>query len=160
MLSVTVLAVGRLKDRFFEDAAGEYLKRLSAYARVETVEVKAAELPENPSAALISAALEKEGEALLRKIPAGAAVISLCVEGKPLSSEELAAEIDKKALSGSSQLVFVIGGSYGLSEAVKRRSYLRLSMSNMTFPHRLARIMLLEQLYRAFKISRGESYHK
>ena len=160
MLSITVLAVGRLKDRFFEDAAKEYLKRLSAYAKVEVVEVKAAELPEPPSDAQISAALEREGEALLKKIPAGAAVVSLCVEGKALSSEAFAREIEKKALSGVSQLVFVIGGSYGLSEEVKRRSFLRLSMSEMTFPHRLARIMLLEQLYRAFKISRGETYHK
>ena len=160
MLSITVLAVGRLKDRFFEDAAKEYLKRLSAYAKVEVVEVKAAELPENPSAALIAAALEREGEALLKKIPAGAGVITLCVEGRQLSSEAFADAIEKKALSGASQLVFVIGGSYGLAERVKRRSFLRLSMSEMTFPHRLARIMLLEQLYRAFKISRGETYHK
>lgn len=160
MLSITVLAVGRLKDRFFEDAANEYLKRLSAYAKVETVEVKAAELPEDPAPAQIAVALEREGEALLKKIPRSAAVVTLCVEGRPLSSEALAKELEKSALSGASQLVFVIGGSYGLSETVKRRSYLRLSMSNMTFPHRLARIMLLEQLYRACKISRGESYHK
>lgn len=160
MLSITVLAVGRLKDRFFEEAAAEYLKRLSAYAKVDVVEVKAAELPEDPAPAQVAAALEREGEFLLKKLPSAAAVVTLCVEGKPLSSEALAAEIEKKALAGASHLVFVIGGSHGLSEAVKQRSYLRLSMSNMTFPHRLARIMLLEQLYRAFKISRGESYHK
>ena len=160
MLSVTVLAVGRLKDRFFEEASAEYLKRLSAYAKVNITEIRAVDLPERPSAAEIAAALQKEGEAILKKLPAGAKTIALCVEGKLLSSEELAAFIDGSAVAGDSHLAFVIGGSYGLSEDVKKAAFLRLSMSRMTFPHRLARVMLLEQLYRACKISRGEAYHK
>ncbi len=160
MLSLTILAVGRLKDRFYEDAAKEYCKRLSAYAKVNILEIRAADLPDRPSQAEISAALEKEGAELLKKLPADAAVVSLCVEGKLYSSEDLADYLDKTALSGASHIVFIIGGSYGLSEEVKRRSQTRLSMSKMTFPHRLARVMLLEQLYRACKISRGEQYHK
>ena len=160
MLSVTILAVGRLKDRFYEDAAKEYLKRLSAYAKVDVAEIRAAELPDRPAEAQIAAALEKEGAEICKKIPADAAVVSLCVEGKAYSSEDLADYLDKTALGGTSHVVFIIGGSYGLSETVKARSALRLSMSKMTFPHRLARVMLLEQLYRACKISRGEQYHK
>ena len=160
MLSLTILAVGRLKDRFYEDAAKEYCKRLSAYAKVNVLEIRASDLPDRPSQAEISAALEKESGELLKKIPADAAVVAMCVEGKQQSSEELAAYLEKTALGGTSHVVFLIGGSYGLSEEVKRKAALRLSMSKMTFPHRLARVMLLEQLYRACKISRGESYHK
>ena len=160
MLSITILCVGRLKDAFFEDAAKEYGKRLTAYAKVNTVEIKAADLPQEPSASEVSAALEKEGAEILKKIPSGARVIALCVEGKLYSSEELAADFAAAANGGTSHFVFVIGGSYGLSEAVKRASQVRLSMSRMTFPHRLARVMLLEQIYRACKINAGEKYHK
>ena len=160
MQTVTILAVGRLKDKFYEDAAAEYRKRLSAYAKVGIAEIRAAELPQDPADAQIAAALEKEGAEILKKIPAGARVIALCIEGSLRSSEELAATLKKAALTGDSHVVFIIGGSYGLSEAVKKRADEKLSMSRMTFPHRLARVMLLEQLYRAYKINAGEKYHK
>ena len=127
---------------------------------MNTVEIKAADLPQEPSAAAINAALEKEGAEILKKIPSGARVIALCVEGKLYSSEELAGEFVSCANGGCSHLAFLIGGSYGLSEGGKRASHLRLSMSRMTFPHRLARVMLLEQIYRACKINAGEKYHK
>lgn len=160
MLTITIICIGRLKDAFFEAASKEYLKRLGAYAKVNTVELKAVDLPQEPSAAEIAAALEKEGAEILKKIPSGARVIALCVEGKLWSSEELAADFTAAANGGTSHIVFVIGGSYGLSENVKRASHTRLSMSRMTFPHRLARVMLLEQIYRACKINAGEKYHK
>ncbi|MBQ7638884.1 MAG: 23S rRNA (pseudouridine(1915)-N(3))-methyltransferase RlmH [Clostridia bacterium] len=160
MFTVTVIAVGRLKDRFYEDAAAEYMKRLSAYAKVNVVEIKAADLPDDPGDALIADALQKEGREIIKKLPADALAVSLCVEGKAYSSEELAGMFQKSANSGVSHIAFIIGGSYGLSEEVKSKSKIRLSMSKMTFPHRLARIMLLEQVYRAFKINKGEKYHK
>ena len=160
MLTITIICVGRLKDAFFEDAAKEYGKRLTAYAKVNTVELKAADLPQEPSAAEVSAALEKEGAEILKKIPSGAKVVALCVEGKPYSSEELADYFNACANAGCSHIVFIIGGSCGLSENVKRAAHVRLSMSRMTFPHRLARVMLLEQIYRACKINAGEKYHK
>ena len=160
MLNITIICIGRLKDAFFESASKEYLKRLGAYAKVNIAELKAVDLPQEPSAAEIAAALEKEGSEILKKIPSGARVIALCVEGKLWSSEELAADFTAAANGGTSHVVFVIGGSYGLSENVKRAAHTRLSMSRMTFPHRLARVMLLEQIYRACKINAGEKYHK
>lgn len=160
MLSVTVLCVGRLKDRFFEEASAEYLKRLKAYAKVNVVEIKAIELSQEPGEAEIAAVLEKEGNEIIRKIPAGAKVVTMCIEGKLFSSEELAGYFASSANAGCSHVVFIIGGSYGLSEKVKALSDVRMSMSRMTFPHRLARIMLLEQIYRGFKINAGEKYHK
>lgn len=160
MLSVDIICVGKLKDAFFEDASDEYLKRLKAYCRVTVTEIKAAALPDDPNVTLINAALEKEGNEILKKIPSSAKVIALCIEGKLYSSEDMGELFNKVSNSGCSQLVFIIGGSYGLSENVKKRSDIRLSMSKMTFPHRLARIMLLEQIYRGFKINAGEKYHK
>ena len=160
MLTVDLICVGRLKDKFFEEAAGEYLKRLKAYAKVNITEIKAVELPDEPNATQISAALEKEGSEILKKIPSGAKVVTLCIEGKLFSSEDTAKLLSDTALAGCSEIVFIIGGSYGLSDTVKQRSDVRLSMSKMTFPHRLARIMLLEQIYRGFKINAGEKYHK
>ena len=160
MLSVTLLAVGRLKDRFYEDAAAEYVKRLGAYAKMNIVEVRAAELPEDPNPAQVENALRKEGRALLEKLPANALAVALCVEGKQYASEDVAALLTDAAVGGRPNVVFIIGGSYGLSDEVKKRADVRLSMSRMTFPHRLARVMLLEQLYRGFKIARGETYHK
>ena len=160
MQTITVLAVGRMKDKFYEDASAEYLKRLSAYVKISVTEIRAAELPSAPNDAQISAALEKEGAEILKKIPAGAKAVALCVEGKLYASEDLADLLQNAALTGASHVVFIIGGSYGLSDAVKRRADVKLSMSRMTFPHRLARVMLLEQIYRACKINAGESYHK
>ena len=160
MISVTLICVGRLKDRFFEEASDEYLKRLKAYAKVNIVEIKAQELSPEPNDVEVSAALEKEASEIMKKIPAGAKIVTMCIEGKLYSSEELAAFLESSAVSGCSHIVFIIGGSYGLSESVKKLSSVRMSMSKMTFPHRLARIMLLEQVYRGFKINAGEKYHK
>lgn len=160
MQSVTLICVGKLKDAFFEMASDEYLKRLKAYAKVNIIEIKAGVLSENPKESEINAVLEKEGEEILKKIPSSSKVITLCIEGKLYSSEDTAKLLADSALSGASHLVFIIGGSYGLSDKVKNRSDIRLSMSKMTFPHRLARIMLLEQIYRGYKINCGESYHK
>lgn len=160
MQTVTIISVGKLKDAFFNEASDEYLKRLKAFSKMNVIEIKAGVLPENPKDSEINAVLEKEGEEILKKIPSGAKVISLCIEGKLYSSEDLAMLFEKTVLSGTSHIVFIIGGSYGLSEKVKNRSDIRLSMSKMTFPHRLARIMLLEQIYRACKINAGEAYHK
>lgn len=160
MQTVTIISVGKLKDAFFEMASDEYLKRLKAFARVNIIEIKAGILSENPGDSEINAVLEKEGEEILKRIPASARVVALCIEGKLYSSEELAGLLANTALSGCSHIVFIIGGSYGLSSRVKGRSDIRLSMSRMTFPHRLARIMLLEQIYRGYKINSGESYHK
>ena len=160
MQTVTIISVGKLKDAFFEMASDEYLKRLKAFAKVNVIEIKAGVLPENPSENEINSVLEKEGEEILKKIPQSAKVVSLCIEGKLYSSEDMARLLSDTALSGTSHIVFIIGGSYGLSDKVKNRSDVRLSMSKMTFPHRLARIMLLEQIYRGYKINAGESYHK
>ena len=161
MQTVTILSVGRLKDRFYEEAAAEYLKRLQAYAKVQITEIKAVDLySDSPSDAEVSAALKKEGEELLRRIPENAEVVTLCVEGKLWSSEDMADCLTLSANAGKSQVVFVVGGSYGLSDAVKARADARVSMSRMTFPHRLARVMLLEQIYRGYKIAKGEKYHK
>lgn len=160
MQSVQLICVGKLKEKFYADACAEYAKRLGAYCRLSVAELPEERLPDRPSQALIDAALDGEGDRILSKIPAGSVIIALCVEGNTLSSEELAARMDKWAVQGSSQLTFLIGGSWGLHPKVKRRAALRLSMSPMTFPHHLARVMLLEQIYRAFKINEGSGYHK
>lgn len=148
MQKVQLLCVGRLKEKFYTDACAEYEKRLSRYCTLEVTE-----LPETGD-------IEKDGAALLARIPSGAYVVALCIEGKSYSSEELAALFSDCASSGRSRLVFLIGGSDGLSPAVKVRSDVRLSMSRMTFPHHLARVMALEQIYRAFTICEGGKYHK
>ncbi|MBM6869894.1 23S rRNA (pseudouridine(1915)-N(3))-methyltransferase RlmH [Pseudoflavonifractor phocaeensis] len=160
MLSVTLLCVGKLKEKFYIEAAAEYQKRLSPLCRFALVELPEERLPQDPSPAQIDAALEKEGKAILARLPKNALLTALCVEGKPLSSEALAGQLEQWAGSGSSALAFVIGGSYGLHPSVKAQAALRLSMSPMTFPHHLARVMVLEQLYRAFQISAGSRYHK
>lgn len=160
MQNVTIICVGKLKDAFFDDASAEYLKRLKAYAKVGTVEVKQAPLSDTPSQAEIDRALEAEGAEIIKKIPPNSTVIAMCIEGKQLSSEDFSRVFSNAALSGKPNIVFIIGGSFGLSESVKRLAGIRMSMSKMTFPHRLARIMLLEQIYRAYKIAAGEKYHK
>jgi len=159
-VKVTVLCVGKLKEKFFDDAVKEYCKRLSGYCKIEVTELPEQRLSARPSAGEVRAALDREAEALLRRCPPSSRLIALCVEGKGISSEELAEEMERAALSGRADCCFVIGGSYGLSPLVKEKADLRLSMSKMTFPHHLARIMLLEQIYRAFKIRSGEEYHK
>ncbi len=160
MLTVTVACVGKLKESYWRDAVAEYAKRLSAFCRLQIVEVAEERLPDQPSPAQILAAIEEEGQRLLSRIPAGATVVSLCIEGKEMTSEVLSQTISQWAVDGMSHLALVIGGSHGLSDAVKRESRLRLSFSPMTFPHQLARILVLEQIYRAFHIAAGGKYHK
>lgn len=158
MIKITVAAMGKLKDKYFVEAAEEYSKRLSRYCDLKTEEITPANLPEDPAAAQIEKALLKEAEGI-NKATAGKRVIALCVEGEPLSSEDLA-EIIKGAEADGAPIAFVIGSSYGLHESVKKAAYKRVSFSKMTFPHRLFRVMLLEQIYRAFKINEGGRYHK
>lgn len=160
MVSVTLICVGKLKEKHYKDAAQEYVKRLGGYCRAEVIELPETRLDETPAQAQVDAALEKEAEMILARIPKGAVVTAMCVEGELLSSEELAARFSRDMVQGASKFVFVIGGSFGLSERVKRAARYRLSMSKMTFPHHLARVMALEQIYRAFKINEGSSYHK
>lgn len=160
MLHVTVLCVGKLKEAYWRDAVNEYAKRLAAFCKFAVVEVDEERLPDNPSTAQIEKTLQAEGKRLLDKIPADAAVAALCIEGKELSSPALSKQFDAWANSGKSHVVFIIGGSYGMSAAVKSAATLQLSMSPMTFPHQLARVMVLEQIYRAFQIANGGKYHK
>jgi 23S rRNA (pseudouridine1915-N3)-methyltransferase len=160
MLSVRLVCCGRLRERHYIQAMAEYEKRLGALCRFEVIELPEQRLAENPSAREIEAALEKEAQNIEKNIPAGAAVAALCIEGRQLSSEELAAFLEERALSGCSRVAFLIGSSFGLAERIKKSADVRLSMSKMTFPHHLARVMLTEQIYRAFQISAGTRYHK
>lgn len=160
MQKVTVLCVGKLKEKFYIDAAAEYAKRLSRFCKLELVELPEERLPEDPSPAQIEAALLKEAAAIRAKLPAGASLIALCVEGELRSSEALARQMAAWASQGVGQLVFLIGGSFGLHSSIKGSAKLRLSMSPMTFPHHLARVMVLEQIYRAYQINAGTRYHK
>ena len=160
MLGVKLICVGRMRERFYTEAFEEYRKRLGAFCRFECVEIAEQRLPDAPSAAEIAAALEKEGTEILKAIPGNAFVTALCVEGKELSSESFSTLFTERENSGKPKICFLIGGSYGLSDTVKARADLKLSMSKMTFPHHLARVMLAEQIYRAFKIAEGSRYHK
>ena len=160
MQKITVLCVGKLKERFYQEAAAEYVKRLQRHCKLELIELPEQRLPDDPSPAEIQKALRAEGDAIREKLPKGGAVIALCIEGKPCSSVELSRRMQELAVSGKSQLTFLIGGSVGLDEDLKRRADWRLSMSPMTFPHHMARIMLLEQIYRAYQIADGTKYHK
>lgn len=160
MQRVTVLCVGKLKEKFYIDAAAEYQKRLQRHCKLDIVELPEQRLPENPAPADIQRALWLEGESIREKLPRGGAVIALCIEGKTCSSEELSRRITNYALQGKTQLTFLIGGSVGLDESLKREADWRLSMSPMTFPHHMARVMLLEQIYRAYQIESGTKYHK
>ena len=160
MLSVTLVCVGKMKEKHYIAAFAEYQKRLSAYCKFSVTELPEQRLPEEPSPREISAALEKEGAEIEKHIPPQAAVIALCVEGKQVSSTAFSQMLERRALEGTSKLCFLIGGSFGLSEAVKRCADGKLSLSEMTFPHHLARVMLIEQLYRAFTIQAGTRYHK
>ena len=156
----TLLCVGTLKEAYWRNACAEYQKRLSAYLQLDIKEIPEERAPKEPSAAQIEAVIRAEGQRILAKIPAGSAVIPLCIEGKEFSSPALAKELDRFAVNGNGHITFVIGGSFGLSDEVKTKAALRISMSPMTFPHQLARVMLLEQLYRAAQISSGGKYHK
>ena len=160
MLSIHLICVGKLKEKFYLEACSEYLKRLSAYCKLTLVELPEVKLPQNPSQGEIQGALDKEGEAIRAKIPQNSSVVAMCVEGRMRSSEELAGLVRSWEQNAAKHLVFVIGGSYGLHPSIKKEAWVQLSMSPMTFPHHLARVMVLEQIYRAFKINEGSSYHK
>ncbi|MBQ6465744.1 MAG: 23S rRNA (pseudouridine(1915)-N(3))-methyltransferase RlmH [Oscillospiraceae bacterium] len=160
MLNVKLICVGRMREKYYIEAFAEYAKRLGAYCRFECQELAEQRLGDTPSEAEIAAALEKEGAEILRAVPGDAFLVALCVEGRSLPSEAMARLIAERASSGKPKLCFVVGGSFGLSPAVKARADLRLSMSAMTFPHHLARVMLAEQIYRGFKINEGSKYHK
>ena len=160
MLTVSILCVGKCKEAYWRDACAEYAKRMTPYCRFQIIEVPEERVPDQPSPAQLEKALEVEGRRLLDQIPGGARVIALCIEGRELPSEALAADIESAAVGGVSSMAFLIGGSWGLSRQVKQAADKRLSMSLMTFPHQLARVMLCEQLYRAFQIMHDGKYHK
>ena len=160
MLNVMIICVGKLKEKFWTDACNEYAKRLKGFCNFSITEVDEEKLPDTPSPAQIQNTLEKEGQRIIAKIPKNAKIISMCIEGKQKSSEKFAKEISDLALNGASTIAFIIGGSWGLSQNVKNLSVMRLSMSEMTFPHQLARVMLCEQIYRAFQITSNGKYHK
>ena len=160
MRNMTLLCVGRLKEAYLRDACAEYAKRLGAFCRLSVVEVEEERLPDNPSPAQIEAGLRAEGKRLLARVPSARAVEALCIEGKEMDSPAFAAALDRLGVNGVNAVASVIGGSWGLSEEVKVAARLRLSLSPMTFPHQLARVLMLEQLYRAMQISGGGKYHK
>ncbi len=159
-MHVDLIVLGKLKEPYLRQAVAEYEKRLQSFCRLRTVELTPYRLPDDPGDAMIADALEKEAAEIEKHIPPNAFVFALCIEGKSVSSEQFSAQLERAALDGSGSVAFVVGSSFGLSDRIKRRANVRLSMSPMTFPHQLARVMLLEQLYRAFQIRAGAKYHK
>lgn len=158
-MKITIVAAGKIKEKYLSEGIAEFMKRLRPYAQVQIVEIGEEKMKENPSEAEKEKTLTKEGERLLRQVPEGSHLIVLDVYGKNMSSEELAADIDKLGLEGKSNITFLIGGAFGLSKAVRRAADELLSFSKMTFTHQMVRLLLVEQIYRAFKINRGEKYH-
>ncbi len=159
-MKITILAVGKIKEKFYTEAVNEYMKRLSRYCKLEILQVIDEKTAENSSAVEMEIVKEKEAERLLKKIPESAYVIALEIHGKELDSPALAEKINALGISGISHIVFVIGGSLGLHKSVSARADYSLSFSKMTFPHQLMRVILLEQLYRSYRIINGEPYHK
>jgi len=159
-MHISIIAVGKIKEKYLQQGIDEYLKRLSAYAKVNMIEVKEEQAPEELSRAEMEMVKEKEGERILAQIKQDQVVVVLAIEGKGMSSEDLAAQMERWGTYGQSHLAFVIGGSLGLDKRVLSRANLLLSFSKMTFPHQLMRLILLEQIYRAFRINRREPYHK
>lgn len=160
MFEITLIAMGKLKEKFYIEAAAEYEKRLKGYCKFQLLELPEVRLSENPSPAEINAGLEKEADLILAKVPKSAWFCVLTPEGRLLSSEDLADRLKKEKLSGKSGACFLIGSSFGISPRIKEKADFKLSMSPMTFPHHLARVMVLEQLYRAEAIQAGSKYHK
>lgn len=159
-VNISIVTVGKLKEKYLKQGIEEYIKRLSAYAKIEVVEVPDEKAPEQLSDTEMEQVKQKEGERILTKIHPDSHVIALAIQGRMLTSEQLAANLDNLATYGKSKITFVIGGSLGLSEDVLKRADEQLSFSKMTFPHQLMRLILVEQVYRAFRIMRGEPYHK
>lgn len=160
MIKITIIHVGTIKEKYLTDAVCEYEKRLSAYCTVNNISIRDERIPEKPSQAEINAAVHREGMKILAAIPPRAYTVALCVEGKQFTSEVFSDKLNSLAGEGYPEICFIIGGSDGLSEEVKQTAKLKLSISNMTFPHQLMRVILLEQLYRAFNIAAGGRYHK
>jgi 23S rRNA (pseudouridine1915-N3)-methyltransferase len=159
-VNISIVTVGKLKEKYLKQGIDEYLKRLTAYAKVEMMEVADEKAPEELSELEMVQVKQKEGERILAKISQDTYVIALAINGKMQSSEELADTLDKLATYGKSKIAFIIGGSLGLSDEVLKRANEKLSFSKMTFPHQLMRLILVEQVYRSFRINRGEPYHK
>ncbi|WP_027308670.1 23S rRNA (pseudouridine(1915)-N(3))-methyltransferase RlmH [Caloramator sp. ALD01] len=159
-MNITIVSVGKLKEKYLKEGINEYLKRLSKYAKVDIIEVPDEKAPENLSKREEEMVKEKEGQGILKYIKENMYVIVLDIKGKQLSSEELADFLSQRAILGESNIAFVIGGSLGLSQTVLNRANYKLSFSKMTFPHQLMRLILLEQIYRGFRIINGEPYHK
>lgn len=157
---MNIICVGKLKEKFYADAAAEYVKRLQRHCKLEILELPETRLSEDPSPAEIQKALADEAQQIREKLPKGGAVIAMCIEGKTCSSEELSQRLSDFGVAGKTQVTFLIGGSFGLDAELKQSADWRLSMSPMTFPHHMARIMLLEQIYRAYQIADGTRYHK
>lgn len=160
MLQINILYVGNIKDKFYAEAVKEYEKRLSAFCKIKNIELKEEKPPENSSDAEIALVIKKEGDRLLEALPKKGYKIALCVEGTQISSEELAKKIRNVTVSGDSEITFIIGGAFGMDERVKKAADYRLSISKMTFTHRMMRVILAEQIYRALNILAGGNYHK
>ena len=160
MKNITIIAPGSLRERYFRETADEYKRRLAGVCRIHEVEVREERLPQNPSPAEISHALEREAVRIRAEIPQRSFTVALCIEGRLLSSEEFQRTLEDVAVGGLSSAAFIIGSSFGLSEKLKNECDLKLSMSRMTFPHQLARVMLFEAIYRSFEITSGTRYHK
>lgn len=159
-MNITVICIGKLKEKYWVDAIAEYSKRMSKYCNLDIIELKETRLPDKSSKALEEAVKESEGKAILKQIKNDMYVITLEILGKNISSEDLASKIEELSLQGKSNIAFIIGGSLGLSQEVSQRSDFKLSFSKMTFPHQMMRVVLLEQVYRSFKIIKKETYHK
>lgn len=158
-MKITIVCAGKIKEKYLTAGIAEFMKRLKPFAQVEIREVHEEKMPDNPSAAEKEQVLSKEGEKLLKLVPEGSYLFVLDVFGQEKSSEELAAKLDRLGLSGRSNITFLIGGAFGLSPAVRKAADELLSFSRMTFTHQMVRLLLVEQIYRAFKINRGEKYH-
>lgn len=159
-MKITILAVGKIKEKYFVDAIKEYSKRLSRYCKLEIIEVADEKTPENASEREEALIRNREGERLRKYIKEGAYVISMAIQGKQYSSEEFSAKLDRLGIQGESHIIFIIGGSIGIDEGILKESKECISFSKMTFPHQMMRVILLEQIYRGYRIMRGEPYHK
>ena len=159
-MKISVVCVGKVKEKFYRDAIDEFSKRLSRYCKLEIIEVADEKTPDQASETEVKLIKDKEGDRILKSIKDDAYVICLCIDGKSLSSEELAEKMKQITIQGSSHICFVIGGSLGLADSVVKRADFKLSFSKMTFPHQLMRVILLEQVYRAYRIINHEPYHK
>ena len=160
MLNIRIISVGKIKEKYFENAIKEYTKRLSRYCKLEIIEVKDEPIPEGAGVKQEKEVIDQEAAYILKYIKPDSYVIALCIEGTMLDSEALSNKLSQLGIQGSSNIVFIIGGSLGLSERIKKIANLKLSFSKLTFPHQLMRIILLEQIYRGFRIMHGEPYHK